>query len=98
MSLAFLAGCLSTGRDFSAAKVSSIKKSVTTRYDIQKWFGYPYMTGIDDGDDAWTYNFTRVSKSGQTLTKTLYVVFDDNGVVKSFTFSTSFPEEMGLAK
>lgn len=96
LALILASGCVSTGRDFNAAWVSRIEKNKTTRTRIQSWFGYPYMTGVDDGDEAWTYNFTKVSASGQTLTKTLYVIFDDNGVVKSYTFSTSFPEEMSV--
>lgn len=98
LTFALAAGCVSTGRDFNVAQVSRIERNKTTQSHIQLWFGYPYMTGVDDGDEAWTYNFTKVSASGQTLTKTLYIIFDDNSVVKSYTFSTSFPEEMSVPR
>jgi len=95
---ALVAGCVSTGRDFDGAKAPLIKNGVTTKSQIQGWFGYPYMTGIDNGDEAWTYSYSKTVPSGQTLIKTLYIVFDDAGVVKSHTFSTSFPEEMSVSK
>ena len=96
LALLFMAGCVSTGKDFSAQIVKNIKKNSTTRSQIHGWFGYPYMTGIDNGDTSWIYNYSKSSVRGKMMVKDLYIVFDKNGVVKSFTFSTSFPEEMGL--
>lgn len=94
----FLAGCVSTGKNFSATTVADIKKNSTTRSQIHGWFGYPYMTGLDNGDNTWIFNYTKSSMGGSVMVKDLYIVFDENGVVKNFTFSTSFPEEMGLTK
>lgn len=93
VSAALFAACVTTGKNFDIAHVREIHNKTTTKSQVQSWFGYPYMTGIDNGDEAWTYNFTK--DNGQ-LNKTLYIVFDKAGNVKSFTFSTSFPEEMVL--
>ena len=80
--------------DFDVSKVMMIEKNVTRRSQIQGWFGYPYMTGLDNGDKTWIYNYTKTSVTGDTLTKNLYIVFGLAGQVKSYTFSTSFPEEI----
>ncbi len=93
----FIAACVSTGKDFEVTKVHSIKNGVTKKSQIQGWFGYPYMTGIDNGDETWIYNFTKML-GGSTQAKNLYIVFDKLGVVKDHTFSTSFPDEMTLPK
>ncbi len=94
----FLAGCVSTGAAFDSSKVGLIKKNITKRSQIHEWFGYPYMTGIDNGDETWIYNFSKTSIAGKTLMKNLYIVFGESGMVKSFTFSTSFPEEIAPRK
>ncbi|VAX20319.1 hypothetical protein MNBD_NITROSPINAE01-120 [hydrothermal vent metagenome] len=94
----FSAGCVSTGKNFSADATKNIKKNSTTRSQIHGWFGYPYMTGIDNGDTTWIYNYSKSSVAGKVMVKDLYIVFDENGVVKNFTFSTSFPDEMKLTK
>ncbi len=93
------AGCVSitTGANFDVSKVRSIQKNVTTSVEIMEWFGPPYSTGLDNGDEAWTYSYLK-SASGQTMSKTLYLVFDKTMKVKSYTFSTSFPEEMTSPK
>ena len=91
-----LAGCVSTGKDFNSLQVSNIEKGKTKRAQIQAWFGYPYMTGLDNGDEVWIYNFTKSSSRGQANTKNLYIVFEESAKVKSFTYSTSFPEEMSV--
>jgi len=94
-----VAGCISisTGANFDVSKVGSIQKGVTTSVEIVEWFGSPYSTGVDNGDEAWTYSYLK-SASGQTMSKTLYLVFDKAMKVKNYTFSTSFPEEMTSPK
>jgi len=91
-----LAGCLSTGKDFSSLQVKDIVTGKTKRAQIQAWFGYPYMTGLDNGDEAWTYNYTKSSAGGQANIKTIYIVFGKSATVQSFTYSTSFPDEMSV--
>lgn len=95
---ALFAACVSTGKDFASSKAAMIEKGVTKKTDIQEWFGYPYMTGLDNGDKTWIYNYTKTSAGGKTQAKNLYIVFDDNGIVKSFTFSTSFPGEIAESR
>ena len=92
----FLSGCVSTGSDFGVAGVKSIKNKSTTRSQIQEMFGLPYMTGLDNGSETWIYNYNRPDMTGMTQTKNLYIIFDKEGVVTSYTFSTSFPQEMSV--
>ena len=91
-----LAGCVSTGSDFGVSGVKRIKSKSTTRSQIQEMFGLPYMTGLDNGNETWIYNYNRPDMGGRTQTKNLYIVFDKEGVVTSYTFSTSFPQEMSV--
>jgi len=93
-----VAGCVSTGQNFDSSKAYLIRQNQTDRVQITEWFGPPYMKGLDNGDEAWIYNFSKSSAGGATNVKNLYVVFDERGMVKSFTFSTSFPGEMDLKR
>ncbi len=91
---AFVTGCVSSGADFNHKSVYSINNNATTKDEIKLWFGDPYMTGVDNGDAAWTYNFTKAAVGSGALSKNLNLTFNSDGTVKSYTFSTSFPEEM----
>lgn len=91
-----LAGCVATGGNFDVSRVKGILNKTTTRSQAQEMFGLPYMTGIDNGNETWIYNYNRMDVSGRTQTKNLYIIFDKEGVVISHTFSTSFPEEMSV--
>ncbi|VAX16756.1 hypothetical protein MNBD_NITROSPINAE02-1863 [hydrothermal vent metagenome] len=97
LSLLFVAGCVTAGKNFDSHVIKKIKNNVTMKSEIQQWLGYPYMTGVDNGSESWNYHFTKAG-AGDTLSKDLYIVFTDEGVVKSHTFSTSFPDEMSLPK
>ena len=91
-----LLGCVSTGSDFGVAGVKRIHNKSTTRSQVQEIFGLPYMTGIDNGSETWIYNYNKADVAGRTQTKNLYIIFDREGLVTSYTFSTSFPEEMSV--
>ena len=90
-----IAGCVSltAGNDFDISSVENIVKNTTTKDEIHQWFGSPYMTGVDNGDEAWTYEYVKAGTK-DTKIKSLYIVFGKTGNVKSFTFSTNFPDEM----
>jgi hypothetical protein len=76
-----LAACsaLSTGRDFPSPKPGAeIKNGATTKADLLKMYGDPTQVGMKDGD----------------LSKQLEATFNTQGVVKSYSFSSNFPEDM----
>lgn len=86
-------GCVTVGREFSADAVSEIRIGETTREDVRRLFGEPWRTGIEDGKRTWTYAYYRHAWFGKTSTRDLILRFDENGVVVSYTFNTSEPEE-----
>jgi hypothetical protein len=55
-------------------------------------FGEPVQVGVKDGDQTWTWYFFK--KADPDLTKQLEVTFTGEGVVKSYSFSSNFPEDM----
>ena len=87
-----LFGCsMSTGQPFPVAKVKDIQIDVTTQNDIRTFFGEPWRTGIEDGYKTWTYGQYTLKDS-----RDLVIRFDGNGLVKSYSFSSSFPEDRSL--
>jgi hypothetical protein len=91
-----LAACaaLTTGRDFPSPKPGSeIKNNATTKADLLKMYGDPTQSGMKDGDQTWTWYYFKKGKDGD-LSKQLDVTFNAQGVVKSHSFSSNFPEDM----
>ena len=86
-------GCLAMGRPFPITAVSMIKTGETTEADISRLFGPPWRTGIEDGDRTWTYAYYRYTVPNGAQTRDLIVRFDKNGIVSSYTFSSSYPED-----
>jgi len=93
-----LAACsaLSTGRDFPSVKPGmEIKNGATSKADLLKMFGEPTQVGIKDGDQTWTwYYFQKGSGKDGDLSKQLEVTLNAQGTVKSYSFSSNFPEDM----
>src|SRR5262249_6640644 len=89
-------GALSTGRDFPSVKPGmEIKNGATGKADLLKMFGEPTQVGIKDGDQTWTwYYFKKSADKGPDLSKQLEVTFNAQGVVKSYSFSSNFPDDM----
>ena len=83
------AGCISAGRNFSAAPVRRIEKGMTTKEDIEKLFGEPFRTGLDDGYESWTYMYNRWTPFARMRSKDLYLVFNKDGTVRTYTFNSN---------
>jgi hypothetical protein len=90
--LAACASVFSTGRDFPSPAREAIKSGTTTKADLVRLFGEPAQVGIEDGDQTWTWLYFK--KGEPDLSKTLTVRFQAEGVVKSYSFSSNFPEDM----
>jgi len=87
-----LAACMPTvGQPFAVTKVSSIEIGATTKGNIQQMFGEPWRTGIEDGFKTWTYGEYTMKHS-----RDLLIRFDEEDKVKSYSFSSSFPEDKDL--
>ena len=98
MFVALLAACsaISTGRNFPSLKPGTeIKNGTTSKADLLKMFGDPTQVGMKDGDQTWTWYYWKKGSGSETdLAKQLDVTFNSQGVVKSHSFSSNFPEDM----
>ncbi len=85
----FMSGCITLGKDFPVSNVPWIKIGETTKSEVRKLFGAPWLSGNQDGQLAWTYGNYDYSLFGEKKAKDLVIQFDDNGVVITYTFSTT---------
>jgi hypothetical protein len=88
-------GCagLPVGREFPSPEAAQIKADVTDKMRLLTLFGEPYQVGIDNGDQTWRWFYARRSVSA-TISKDLSVRFNANGTVKSYSFTSNFPDDM----
>ena len=85
----FVSGCITLGKDFPEANVDTISIGVTTKNEVRRLFGSPWLSGVQDGKPAWTYGIYDYSLFGERKAKDLVVQFDDQGKVSTFTYSTT---------
>jgi outer membrane protein assembly factor BamE (lipoprotein component of BamABCDE complex) len=91
---ALAVGCMTVGDDFAVGKVTSIKIGSTTKNDVRSMLGEPWRTGLEDGQPTWTYGYYKYNVLGASQTRDLVVRFDDKGVVRSYTFNSTYPEDV----
>ena len=92
-SLLFASSCISLGKDFPVSHVPTIKIGQTTKSEVSKLFGSPWLSGNQDGELAWTYGNYDHSVFGERKAKDLVIQFDDNDLVTTYTFSTTEHKE-----
>jgi len=94
-----LTGCISSkfGREFPSPEPRAITVGKTDKAEIQRLFGEPYQVGIDSGDATWRWFFGRRSWSTER-TKDLSVRWNGDGTVKSYAFTSNFPNDMTRLK
>jgi len=86
--LLFLFGCVPVGRDFPTVPIQDIQPNVTTKNRIFAVFGEPVERGFDTGDETWTYYHYVYTPGGIQTQKRLHVVFNQDGTVRSYSFSS----------
>jgi hypothetical protein len=98
VALLLLAGCVSfkAGREFPSPEPSTIVAGKTGKSELRRAFGEPYEVGLDSGDPTWTWFFGR--SGGEDRSKSLTVRFNADGTVKSYSFSSNFPDDMQRLK
>ena len=69
---------------FSSAQIGK-----TTKNDIRKLFGSPWLSGINDGELAWTYGNYNFTLFGERKAKDLVIQFNKKGTVTTYTYSTT---------
>jgi hypothetical protein len=82
-----LSGCLYMGRDFVTIPVKSIENNVTTQREIFGHFGEPIRKGLENGYETWTYSYQFYEFGQLRDFKELYVVFNKDNTVRSYSFS-----------
>ena len=96
LSVMFVSSCayksIKHGTEISEDQVTNIIDGKTTKEDVLVEFGDPTKT-MNDGK-AYFYSWTRGSKSsfigfggGTAFTKSLVVIFDEDGIVKTHKIS-----------
>ena len=90
-----VAGCaaLQAGRVFPSPDPAQITANVTDKAALERVLGAPYQVGLDSGDQTWRWFYAQRSASS-TITKDLTVRFNSNGTVKSYSFTSNFPDDM----
>jgi hypothetical protein len=91
ISLLFVYGCGSTGKNFNASLYKNIITGTTTHKEIQAMFGPPFKKGVQNGSKVWTYEYNIYNSLGNNTTKDIVVVFTPSGVVKSHQMMTNQP-------
>ena len=84
-----LTGCFTVGQEFSGSRVPEIKIGQSNKQDITDVFGRPWRTGMEDGKVTWTYGIYKYSLFGADDTQDLLIRFDNQGLVRSYTFSST---------
>ena len=87
-------GCMTVGHPFATHEVSRLEIGKTSREEVRDLLGEPWRTGLEDGDSTWTYGHYRYSLFGEATTRDLVVRFDALGVVSSYSFNTTVPDDL----
>lgn len=89
-----LGGCATVGQPYAEENISQIRVGETTRNDIRELFGTPWRTGVENGQETWTYGHYRYRLLGSEQTTDLVVRFNEQGRVASYTYNRTLePDE-----
>ena len=88
--------CLTTGKNFPS-DLAWIKKEKTKKSDVQMVLGAPFAIGNSGGVKTWTYAFYKYKLFGKTSHKELKFYWLPNNSVKTFSFNSSFPDDLNAA-
>jgi hypothetical protein len=85
-------GCMpSMGRPFPVQQVRKIELNKTAKSEVRQMFGEPWRTGLEDGKRTWTYG-----EYSTNYSRDLVIRFNDDNTVRSYSFSSSLPEDENL--
>ena len=100
LALVLAAGCASlfrVGQEFPSPEPLMLVVGTTDKAALRRMFGEPYQVGLDSGDQTWRWFFGQ-REAGGDITKDLSVRFAADGTVKSYSFTSNFPEDMKRLK
>jgi hypothetical protein len=89
-----LAACFNVGRHFPHGDIpAALHLGATTQRDVRERLGEPWRTGWEDGMRTWTYGHYRYSLFAPAHTRDLVLRFDADGVLRSYTYNSTEPDE-----
>jgi hypothetical protein len=94
--VASAAACMTIGPEFPVEPVASLRIGKDTKTYVQRMFGDPWRTGLEDGHVTWTYARYHHSVFGETEARDLVIRFEAEGRVHFYTFNSTRPEDAGL--
>lgn len=86
--------CATVGSQFQFHGSESIVKGETSLSQILATYGDPFRVGYENGNIKWTYGFYHYRLFGDSETKDLDITFDKQGIVSSYSYSSSAPNEV----
>jgi hypothetical protein len=88
-----IASCVTNGREFPS-RFEWIQKNKTRQEDVKLVLGEPQFVGSSDGLPSWTYGLYKYRLFGNSHTKELKLYWNANHTVQSYSFSSSFPDDI----
>lgn len=89
--------CVTSGRNFNS-NLSWIKKGKTTMNDVRLVLGEPQAVGSASGTPTWTYGYYNFNVTGEGRMKEVKIFWSTNNTVDSYSFTSSFQEDIDSAK
>jgi hypothetical protein len=87
-----LSACVSVSRPFrESPSLTTHEPGKTKSENILQMFRHPRRGGSDAGEDTWTYLDYKFGPFIQSHAEDLYVHFNKDKTVRSYTFNTDFP-------
>jgi len=82
-----LVGCATVGQPYAEHKVAAIVIGETSKADIRKMFGEPWRTGLESGQQTWTYGYYYYSVFSDAQTSDLVIRYNKEGMVASYSYN-----------
>jgi hypothetical protein len=67
--------------------VKSIQPNVTMQREIFGYFGEPLRRGLENGNETWSYSYNYYELGQLRDSKELYIVFNKDNTVRSYSFA-----------
>lgn len=99
VALTLVTGCVSTrlGREFPSPDAHWIVAGKSDRWGLERMLGTPYQVGFENGDPTWRWLYIQRDLTG-AVSKDLIVRFNAEGIVKSYSFTSNFPDDLRRLK
>lgn len=87
-----LSSCVTRGENFSS-NTKWLDEAKPDQKQVTELLGTPYKVGTSNGVSTWTYGFYKHQLFGESQIKELKIYWTPDHKVKSYSFSSSFPDD-----